>query len=73
MGFKFICMTTQQRIDYILSYKYNNFRGAKMQVLKELHETLRAKISEEEYLAFLEKALLINPPIICKSNNNGPE
>lgn len=52
---------TQKRIAEIIKDQYGDFKGRKMWPVKEVHEKMRRKISEEEYLEFLEKQVKENP------------
>lgn len=52
---------TQKRIAEIIKEQYDDFKGRKMWPVKEVHAKMRHKISDEEYLQFLEKQVNENP------------
>lgn len=54
-------MTTQEKIDKLLTERYNNFRGDLWGGLKALHEFILKTKGDEAYLKFIEEQEALNP------------
>ncbi len=59
-------MTTTDKINKILCESYNNYNGTKIAPLKELHQIIRDRMSEDEFLKYLEDTDKINPKPVFK-------